>query len=128
MITNQEKAKILLLHGSYKKYILNLLNKYILGSVDVHSIEEMLSDFFLQIVDQNEIKEDILDHNNDIDEDQLEDCMFEDWEEAWNYYKNECIEEVSSFLRKDINIDINDIDLAREIYLLIENEAEKVVF
>lgn len=127
-MTEQEKAKILLQYGSYVKYILKKLDRYELSPEDP-VIEDMIQEEFLNNVDPEDIAEELRDHEDtDIDEDDIEECTFSTWQDAWEFYEDNVIEEVVQKILNAIDLDLNDIELSNEVYKIVEEEAGSIQF
>ena len=125
-MTYQEKAKILLVHGSYREHILKLLlDKDIEPKLFV--IEDMLIEDFKNTVDADEVLE-VPGDFDDLSDNERDDYTFNTWEEAWDFYKDSCVENIASHIRKIIGVDINDFELSSEVHKIVEQEAETVVF
>lgn len=108
-MTTEEKAKILLQYGDYTSFIKTKLKEQ---NITFTNILTMISDTFEDIIDPSEIKEELLEkEDNDVSEDVLEECMFDTWDEAWEFYKEECIASVCSSTLELIGYDVNDFEL-----------------
>jgi len=127
-MTDKEKAKILLQYGSYKKYIFLLLDKDE-SEMKTPIIEDILNDVFSNFVDPTDISEELYDHEDlDIDTEDIDECTFQTWQDAWIFYEDEVVEETVKQLLVALNISIEESDLTKEVYKIVEEEAKDMIF
>lgn len=115
----QDAAKILLEHGSFENYIFNEIEG---PSIDSKSllIRIDLITYFESIVDSVEIAEEVLENKGT--EEDINNCMFKTWLEAWEHFRNDVILEVSKDILKSTNISENFISYIKEfVYNISEN-------
>lgn len=117
-----DKAKILLTYGSFDRYLKVRLGSSIYTSA---YIEDQIIDSIQFLVDATDIAEELKSHESkDISEEDIENCMFESWNEAFIFYQERVIRDVAETILKEINI--YDEDMIETMSAIIEIKTENL--
>lgn len=122
-MSEDKKAKILLEHKSYENFLKRVLNTKEESIIEEFKI--MMSEHFYELVESSNVKEELLElESNEINQQDLDECDFESWEEAWDCYSEIVKESTVEFIVKNYELKF----MRDEIEKLVEDAYGEIIF